>query len=292
MKIKVLSHNFTGKSLVVVSTNGKGVQTKIVETSHPNWPMVLALYKEGRYDELVPALDISGAINAQFNGRFTVVGNQVFYGNEPVGGYLIDRMLFFMRELPKQAERLIKFAENLYQNPNPLVIQELYKFLEHKNMPITDDGCFLAYKGVGPDYYSISSGSIKILKGKVKNGKVFNGIGEEIIAERKDVCDDANRGCAPGLHIGSWEYANGFKGDGHLMVVKTNPRDAVMVPSDCGYQKLRSCRYEVIAEEGRKLHEVKDSNFERVAKVRFNRDSLGRFSSYCRDEFGRFTSKQ
>lgn len=292
MNIKVLSHNYTGKSLVVVSANGKGVKTQIVEQSHPNWSLLFALYAEKKWDELVPAMSIEGAINTLFKGRFTVANGKVFYEGKETGGYLMDRILFFMREIPKQAERLVRFAENLYQNPNPAVIAELYKFLEHKNNPITDDGCFLAYKGVGVDYYSHTAGNIKILKGKVKDGRVYNGVGEEIIAERKDVCDNADIGCAPGLHIGSWEYANGFKGDGHLMVVKTNPRDAVMVPHDCSYQKLRSCRYEVIAEEGRKLNEVKDSNFDKVAKVRFNRDSLGRFSSFCRDANGRFAPKQ
>lgn len=291
MKIRILSHNFTGQSLVMVYVDDNGVHTKIVERSHPNWTMVLKLYKAGNYTALIPALDVSTAINRQFKGRFVVKGSQVFYGGHAVSGYLVDRILFFMRELPQQSERLIKFAEKLYRNPNQQVIQQLYKFLEHKGIPLTDDGDFLAYKGVAPDYYSHTAGNIRILKGKVKNGRVYNGVGEEIIAERNDVCDDPTQGCAAGLHIGSWQYANDFRRNGHLMVVKSSPADAVMVPSDCGYQKLRSCHYFVIAEEGRMLHEVKDSNFERVVKVRFNRDSLGRFTKFCRDAMGRFMSK-
>ena len=107
------------------------------------------------------------------------------------------------------------------------------------------------------------------------------------------MCDDVEQGCAKGLHVGSWEYANDFKGNGHLMVVKVNPRDAVSVPRDCSWQKLRACRYVVVAEEGRKLHDIKDSNFDKVSASRqkFHRDSLGRFSSVCRDEYGRFASK-
>ena len=246
----------------------------------------------------MPALEVSGAINAQFNGRFQVVGNTITYAGKPIGGYLVDRMLFFMRELPKQSERLIKFAENLYRNPDPDVIEQLYKFLEHKNMPLTEDGCFLAYKGVNADYYSKTSGNIKVLKGKVKDGKIFNGIGEHIIVERKQVCADKNVGCASGLHVGSWEYANNFKGDGKLMVIKVNPQHVCSVPLDCSWSKCRACEYEVIAEEGRKLQEKRDSNFDKAAKVRLNRDSLGRFTSESvdsnthRDQFGRFTSKQ
>ena len=294
MKIKVLSHNFTGNSLVVVSTNGAGVQTRIVESSHPNWNQVINLYKAGLYEQMVPMLDMSEAIAAKFEGNFTVQGSDVLYKGQIVQGYLIDRILFFMRELPNQAKRLVKFAENLYANPSPIVIEQLYKFLEHHHMPITDDGCFLAYKGVGENYYSHSSGSLKILKGKVEGGRVYNGVGEHIVAERAQVCDDVYQGCASGLHIGSWEYANNFKGNGHLMVVKCNPKNAVSVPQDENWQKLRACEYEVIAEEGRQLCEVRDGNYDKVIAVRqkLNRDSLGRFSKYYRDANGRFMPKQ
>lgn len=50
-------------------------------------------------------------------------------------------------------------------------------------------------------------------------------------------------------------------------------------PADYEFKKLRTCKYEVIAEECRKLNEVRDSNFEQVAKQKLLRDSLGRFCS-------------
>ena len=108
------------------------------------------------------------------------------------------------------------------------------------------------------------------------------------------MCDDVHQGCASGLHIGSWQYANNFKGDGHLMVVKCNPKNAVSVPQDENWQKLRACEYEVIAEEGRQLCEVRDGNYDKVIAVRqkLNRDSLGRFSKYYPDANGRFMPKQ
>ena len=289
MKIKVLSHNYTGNSLVVAFVGPEGFKSKIIEVTHPNWRQVLNLYVQGKYEEMVPLLDMSAAIAAKFYGKFTVQGTEVLYKDNVVRGYLVDRILFFMRELPNQAERLLAFAENLYQNPDAAVIEQLYKFLEHKNMPTTDDGCFLAYKGIGADYYSHSSGDIKVLKGKVQGGRIWNGVGAHIRVARPDVCANPNVACSSGLHVGSWEYANGFKGDGHLMVVKVNPKHVCSVPTDCSWQKCRACEYEVIAEEGRKLHEVKDCNFDKVQKL--NRDSLGRFSKFCRDDLGRFTSK-
>lgn len=266
-KNTVISHQYTGNSLVVVYNDGTQVQTKIVQSSHPNWRQVERLYKQGQYAALIPLLDVTQAINTKFEGKFTVKDGSVYYRGEVVHGYLFDRIIFFMREgLP--FKRLLAFAENLYANPSNRARNELFKFLEHKNMPITDDGCFLAYKGVQDDYYSITSGSSKVLKGTVKGGKILNAVGEKIEVDRGDVNDNASVGCASGLHAGSWDYANGFKGNGRMMIVKINPKDVVSVPNDCNCQKLRTAAYEVVAEEGRKLSEVKDINFDRVAKAR------------------------
>lgn len=280
MKTKILSHNYTGKSLVVVYSDAKGVETKIVESSHPNWRQVEKLYRQGKYEDMIPLLDVGQAIANKFQGKFVVQDGQVYYNGEPIHGYLFDRILFFMKEGLKY-DRLVKFAENLYANPSVKARDEAYKFLEHKNMPITEDGCFLAYKGVQNDYYSITGGDIEVIKGKVKNGKILNAVGEDIEVKRSQVDSNANNGCSKGLHAGSYDYANGFKGSGRMMIVKINPKNIVSVPTDCNCQKLRSCAYTVIAEEGRKLHEVKDINFDRVAKVRNNsgpkRNSLGQF---------------
>lgn len=294
MKIQILSHNCTGNALVVVAIVDGVSKTKMVESTHPNWRQVMDLYRLNKLTDMIALMDMEGAIAAKFKGAFTVVNGAIHYKGVPAHGYLIDRLLFFMRELPNQAERLLRFAENLYQNPDPRVIEQLYRFLEHKHMPITEDGCFLAYKGVGSDYYSHTSGSIRVLKGQVKSGRIWNGVGAHIIVERKGVCADPNIGCSSGLHVGSWEYADNFKGSGFMMVVKVNPKHVCSVPTDCSWQKCRTCEYEVIAQEGGKLHSVKDSNFDKVVKLKLHRDSLGRFAkapSVCRDALGRFAAK-
>jgi hypothetical protein len=52
-------------------------------------------------------------------------------------------------------------------------------------------------------------------------------------------------GCHTGLHAGTWDYATTFSGD-TLLLVKVNPRDVVSVPTDCNWQKIRTCRYTVV----------------------------------------------
>jgi hypothetical protein len=269
MSAKIISHVFTGKSLVVVSSNGSGVQNQIVESSHINWKPIMALYKAGKYLEMLPLLSVTGAITTQSGGKFTVKDGVVYYNGQPTHGYMFERILFFLKELPKQYPRLVKFAENLYLNPSDRARNELYKFLEKGNMPITDDGCFLAYKGVKNDYYSITAGKVVLLQGKQDaNGYIYNAVGEVIEVKRECVDANPNRDCSNGLHAGSFNYADGFKSGGRLMIVKINPRDVVSVPH-ADANKLRCCLYEVIAEHGKKLDEARDSNFARAAKVRY-----------------------
>lgn len=306
MSAKLLSHNYTGKSLVVIYSDATGVHTKFVETSHPHWLAVLALYKEGRYDEMFPMLDLSKAIETQSGGVFTVADGKIFYKGKPAeGNYLFERIAFYMRELPKQYPRLLAFAENLYQNSDPAVIQSLYKFLEHGGNTITDDGCFLAYKGVDKDGWSKTSGKIKVLVGKTKLDPntaknapadqkyfIYNGVGEVIKVERAGVCADPNKGCEQGIHLGSFDYANSFKGtDGVMMICKVNPRNVCSVPKDESFKKVRACEYEVIAQEGRKLDEKRDSNFHKVAKLRYERWTNDKTGQVCkRGADGKFCS--
>ena len=57
---------------------------------------------------------------------------------------------------------------------------------------------------------------------------------------------DRRNECSTGIHIGSYKYAKDFGGGGRLLLVRFNPKDAVAVPKDCGFQKLRACAYTVI----------------------------------------------
>jgi hypothetical protein len=133
----------------------------------------------------------------------------------------------------------VSFLENISENPSYQSQQELFDFLEHKNLPITDDGCFLAYKSVTPDYKDWHTKTID------------NSIGAVIPRKkRSEVDDNRDEGCSRGYHAGSIEYVRQYYGGkiGHLMTVKINPVDVVSVPKECSCQKIRVTFYEVIAE--------------------------------------------
>jgi hypothetical protein len=130
---------------------------------------------------------------------------------------------------------MVKFTENLLENPSRRAVTELYLFLEKGNLPITSDGHFLAYKKVRDDYLDVYSGTID------------NSVGQVVEMERNRVDDDKNNTCSYGLHFCSKDYLQSFSGD-RIVILKINPRDVVSIPTDYAFTKGRTCRYEVIGE--------------------------------------------
>jgi hypothetical protein len=235
---------------VTAVVNGK---TFVADRSHRNYEAIKTMLASDCdvFERLVDLFDISDSVNRYCDGKITVKHGVVSYNNVPVDNYVTQKILQFMDEkLP--VEPVANFLCRIMKNPSRRAVSELYKFLEHKNMPLTPDGCFLAYKGVLSNYWSKHANrSTRVIRGKVNDsGRIYNGIGEVIEVERNSVCDDASVGCGEGIHAGSLNYANDWADrDGHLMIVKIDPADVVSVPNDCNCQKLRTCKYEVVSEQ-------------------------------------------
>lgn len=166
----------------------------------------------------------------------SIVNGRVQYKGEPIETVLSERMVS-MLEQKKSMQYMVSFLDNLMQNPSFRATEQLYPFLEFGNIPITPDGHFLAYKAVRPDYRDIHS------------GKFDNSIGAKPSMPRNRVDEDPNRTCSSGLHVCSFDYLPSFAhANGHVMVVKVNPRDVVAVPTDYNNTKMRVCAYEVVGE--------------------------------------------
>lgn len=239
----MIAYTLTNNSITVVLDN----KVYTVSNGQPHWEPVLDAIRNNDKAKLHAVLSVANTIATFTEGNVTVKDNQVFYRNVPLDNYVVEKVLEFSKnKLPLQP--ILRFINNLMKNPSRRAVQELYKFLEHKNMPITPDGNFLAYKGVQSDYYSKTAGTIIVIKGKIQDGKIYNGIGEEIEVERNGVCDDKNLGCSSGLHAGSVTYATDFGCGGRVVIVEINPADVVSVPDDCSCQKLRACRYKIVGE--------------------------------------------
>ena len=225
---------FVDGNLTVV-LNNKSFQ---VLPDHLNYKMILEALPSATSDELIEMIDIEKAVATFSDGLVEIKNGQVTYEGEVVHGSISKRILEFMSKgLPFQP--LVNFLNNLMGNPSMQSQKELYDFLEHEHLPITEDGYFLAYKAVRSDYMDKYRGIFD------------NHVGNVCEMTRSKVDDDRGRGCSNGLHAGALNYVAGYgsleSGD-KIVIVKINPADVVSVPSDCNYEKLRTCRYEVVGE--------------------------------------------
>ena len=223
----------TDLSMTVVFS---GEAPKVINCDHPNFQKCREAIRDRDWNSLHKLINVEEAVRTYVSSNGVRVANgTLYYKNEPMHGLIVDRVFQFMREdLP--FEPLIRFIENMMANPSYRSRNELYEFLEHEGLPITEDGYFLAYKAVRSDYYDIYS------------GKFYNGVGTRVSMSRPNVDDDCTRGCSAGLHAGSLDYVRGYgQGDSKFLIVKINPRDVVSVPSEDS-RKLRCCEYLVLSE--------------------------------------------
>ena len=215
--------------------NNKSYQ---VLPDHINYKMILEALPTATSDELLEIVDIEKAVASFSDGLVEIKNGQVTYEGEAVHGSISKRILEFMSKgLPFQP--LVIFLKNLMENPSMQSQKELYDFLEHESLPITEDGHFLAYKAVRSDYMDKYRGTFD------------NHVGNVCEMTRSKVDDDRSRGCSNGLHAGALNYVAGYgsvESNDKIVIVKINPKDVVSVPSDCNYEKLRTCRYEVVGE--------------------------------------------
>lgn len=222
---------------VTVMLPGK---TLTANSDHPKFDDIIALIGDpfGDEDELESLFDLAKPVREYVgvNGRLSVENGAVLFDDVPVHNYTTEKILQFM-ELGLPVSPIVNFLERLLTNPSRRAVEELYRFLVHKNMPLTHDGKFRAYKGVRHDYMDKYTGTVS------------HHIGTSPTMLRNQVDDDARVACSNGFHAGSLKYASDYAGaDGKLMVVEIDPADVVSVPFDCEGQKLRTCRYVVVDE--------------------------------------------
>lgn len=152
----------------------------------------------------------------------------------------ITNKIIKMNEQGFSCVPLLNFLARLYDNPSKSAIDELYLFIESCELPITEDGYFIAYKIVNSDYTDIYT------------GKMDNSIGCVPSMPRALVDSDRNRTCSQGLHFCSKGYLNAYgsssKDSDRCMLVKISPADVVAIPSDYHNAKGRAWQYEVVSE--------------------------------------------
>lgn len=212
-----------------------GGKTYNVASDHVNYDKIREALKASDEKALVKLIDVVSTVNKYTGKAVEIRGGVVYYKGNPMHNVVAQRILQLMSEgFPFQ--NFVNFLENVMQNPSARAVDELFTFLMNQNLPVTEDGHFLAYKRVNSDWTDIYS------------GKIDNSIGRVVTMERNLVDDNFRRGCSNGLHVGAISYVRTYGSGGHIVICKVNPADVVSVPEDCNFTKLRTCRYEVLSE--------------------------------------------
>lgn len=175
-------------------------------------------------------LTVAKSIRDWAKGKFTLKGdNFSFEGTELPNN--INSRIIQMATKGEDPTPLFKFWERLQKNPSMRSVQQLWSFLEHKGIPITKDGTFLAYKGVKNNFKDAHTGTIDNKPGVVNK------------MPRNQISDDPNHACHEGFHVGALEYARSFSE--RVVVCEVDPENVVCVPYDASQQKMRVCEYRV-----------------------------------------------
>lgn len=195
----------------------------------------------------------------------TVKDNRLFYVEREITGLIATRVLE-MLSLGLNISPMMKFIENLMNNPSKRAVDETFGFVDACSLPITEDGCILAYRKNGRGYFDshshtvlskpvakMDSNEIEEYTHGVVSGKENNVLQKiednqlVVSMPRNAVDEDKDRTCSKGLHFCSLDYLNHFNGE-HILVVKINPADIVAIPSDYNNAKGRCSKYIVVDE--------------------------------------------
>lgn len=189
--------------------------------------------------EILAAVDPLINIRTHASGKFHVTPDgDVFVTGVRLPHILSGRLIDFADNgLLDQADALIKFWNNCLANPDKRAQTDLYAFLEHNGIPVTSDGCFIGYRSVR----RLADGNLV----DAHTGKFNNNVGAVCEIPRSECDSDPNRTCSRGLHVAALEYAKSFSQV--LIEVKVNPKDVVAIPTDYNGQKMRVCKFEVMA---------------------------------------------
>lgn len=229
----MITAHIIGPTFVTVMMNGV---THTINSDHINYREVVAALKNKDFDAIEKLIDVATALVNYVSGRVKIENDTVYLDDREIKNSVVQRILQMLRD-GFDAEPMLRFLENLMSNPSKRAVDELYGFLEASKLPITADGCFLAYKKVSDNYMDYYTGTM------------LNTVGSVLTMPRNEVDEERDRTCSTGLHFCSLSYLPHYYGNqGHVMIVKINPADVVSIPSDYNNAKGRTCRYEVIGE--------------------------------------------
>lgn len=123
---------------------------------------------------------------------------------------------------------------------------DLLRFMERGDLPVSDDGCILAYKVLQsmpdkPGYFV-----------DCHTRKVQQRVGSYVCQDEKLISKNRTDECGTGLHIARRGYLGGFSGN-VIVLAKIRPEDVIVVPS-YDSNKIRVRGYHILSKVPKDQH--------------------------------------
>lgn len=292
--MKINGLQYTGASISLVLD----ARPICIEHTHSAFQDVLAIVREALGTGTIESTDVAERIDnairkyekvakslAVPGTGVEVVDERVLIHGEEVTGFVAERLISIVDQAEQDEmdpiaaiQPLATFLERLLGHPwnseaagyheralFTALKEDLYRFLEKGKMPLTGDGCFLAYKAIDGDWYSIHAGNLRGTTGTVVrvngaeldctstpatgHGTIRNQVGDAPRIPLNMVNPNRDETCSHGLHVCSFDYLPHFShANGHVVLCKVAPEDVGSIPADYNDTKMRVCAYSVVAE--------------------------------------------
>lgn len=230
-----IAFNITPTAIVIMMRDiGR---TFTVNSGDERYNQVKSAIRNDDADAIPRLLDIKGRLVTESAGGIYLLNGMLRCDKYDIPASLATRIAEMFRQ-GFSTDRLVMFLENVMLNPNEsgTIVDEIHQFLEHCKLPLTADGCFLAYKMVTPDFMDLYTNSMD------------NSVGTIVEMPREDCDFNRGRTCSRGLHFCSEGYLGsyGTRDSDQVVIVKVNPKDITSIPEEYGYEKGRACSYEIV----------------------------------------------
>lgn len=217
---------FASTKFINIIADGK---TYTADSTHESFRKALDLCIAGDVLKALGLINVAKGVSSYAGGNIEIKNDTVFFKGMEVGNSVVTRIIESMHD-NKPFHQWVRFLEKLLANPNKRVINELYKFLDAKDIVVNDEGDVVAYRRVRNDYKDFHSGT------------VLYKIGTDVKMDRSK-CDESSATCSRGLHLCSKSYLPQFHGgSGKILECTVSPTDIVSIPSDYNSAKMRTCK--------------------------------------------------
>lgn len=233
-----------GSANITVVVDG---EMYVADDQHPLFDEIVDAAIDGD-ESVVDLFDTSHRAAARFENlseRVTVANSRVYVDQTEVDDVYADQIIRFLDEGVDDWEPLVKFLEKVYSNVSEGIRENLSRWLKGEVFTILPNGNILGYRGLRSDYTSVHAGP-GVVNGVAVNGHLDNSVGNTVEIAANLVENNPAKGCASGLHVGTYAYAKDWAGPSGVVVsVEVDPRHVRSVPYECASAKMRVSKYVV-----------------------------------------------